>query len=751
MFYDYDKHYFFKEGNFSKMKKKSSNKSKVKGSKAKSQVLPFSVQSQPDLNQFINHSSVIPTAGPHDYSPSAVYKAIHSHEKTPGQRQQTYEAASRMKKELDGVAGQYRDIIDSEFPDEDTEMSRVEMLYMMAFIGTTEAEKCADPQYLLPNRIYHQIKNYYRTFRPQETLPFATYLTSAQSALGCFGPWGAETSIRLVNHLLKKLKAARVTLVPTMAVMSNPEIKDVENEECQHVLDRITVRFIRQLALDLLYLNNETFKPDKELQDRILDIYVGIVDDPSLDISDVFPVVYASSKEPLIRSVTHVEYVFTVALGSCIAASAKDKVRSKLISAISQSVFKMPPGSLKRISKTVFEMIDKNEDPASLNRYLAAYFLLEALSEGIWLAATSPYAAYIRYLIDRVWFDIELSDIQEDGIPSDENEAQETDETTDTEHAGSGLTSTDTASSELAIYSSTTSDTGALESLSADFLMEMDASILFRDRSTTGMNSFIERACEVTGESDSVKLETYRKSTDLLISKIRSLNSRLDAYRHMMPDVETRSTARENKKVTSENEKIRNELESLSTELSELKDRYQKDCENNFSKGQKQTQSILYPELARLRKELEEERKRNTSLLSDQKELVQLRELIFNDKADSEESQRKEIEPLTAAEEDEIREFISKNKLVFVGGHIRQNRDFEQKYGHIFIADSPTFPPEAVANADLLIVFAHWVSHTTYYKATGIAKRRGTPVEYINTRNTQYSERKLLDIIRKHS
>ena len=129
MFYDYDNHYFFKEGNFSKMKKKSSNKSKVKGSKAKSQVVPFAVQFQPDLNQFINHSSVIPAAGPHDYSPSAVYKATHSHEKTPGQRQQTYEAASRMKKELDGVAGQYRDIIDSEFPDEDTQMSRVEMLY----------------------------------------------------------------------------------------------------------------------------------------------------------------------------------------------------------------------------------------------------------------------------------------------------------------------------------------------------------------------------------------------------------------------------------------------------------------------------------------------------------------------------------------------------------------------------------------------------------------------------------------------
>ena len=751
MFYDYDNHYFFKEGNFSKMKKKSSNKSKVKGSKAKSQVLPFAVQSQPDLNQFINHSSVIPAAGPHDYSPSAVYKATHSHEKTPGQRQQTYEAASRMKKELDGVAGQYRDIIDSEFPDEDTQMSRVEMLYMMAFIGTTEAEKRADPQYLLPNRIYHQIKNYYRTFRPRETLPFATYLTSAQSALGCFGPWGAETSIRLVHHLLKKLKAARVTLVPTMAVMSNPEIKDVGNEECQHVLDRITVRFIRQLALDLLYLDNETFKPDKELQDRILDIYVGIVDDPSLDISDVFPVVYDSSKEPLIKSVTHVEYVFTVALGSCIAASVKDKVRSKLISAISQSVFNMPPGSLKRISKTVFEMIDKNEDPASLNRYLAAYFLLEALSEGIWLAATSPYSAYIRYLTDRVWFDIELSNVQEEETLSDENEGLEDEQAADPDSAGSGPTSTDTASSELAIYSATTSDTGALESLSADFLMEMDPSILFRDRSTTGMNSFIKRACEVTGESDAVKLETYRKSTDLLISKIRSLNHRLDAYRHKMPDIDTRSTVRENKKVTAENNRLEKELATLKEKLAALKDRYQKDCENSFSKGQKQTQSILYPELANLRKELEEERKKNTSLLSDQKELIQLRELIFNDQADSGESQRNEMEPLTAAEQNEIREFIDRNKLVFVGGHIRQNRDFEQKYGHITIADSPTFPPEAVANADLLVVFAHWVSHTTYYKATGIAKRKGSPVEYINTRNTQYSERELLDIIRKHS
>lgn len=41
------------------------------------------------------------------------------------------------------------------------------------------------------------------------------------------------------------------------------------------------------------------------------------------------------------------------------------------------------------------------------------------------------------------------------------------------------------------------------------------------------------------------------------------------------------------------------------------------------------------------------------------------------------------------------------------------------------------------------MVFAHWISHTTYCKVTGIAKRRDIPVEYINSRNLSISEREL--------
>ncbi|WP_304471352.1 DUF2325 domain-containing protein, partial [uncultured Faecalibaculum sp.] len=61
----------------------------------------------------------------------------------------------------------------------------------------------------------------------------------------------------------------------------------------------------------------------------------------------------------------------------------------------------------------------------------------------------------------------------------------------------------------------------------------------------------------------------------------------------------------------------------------------------------------------------------------------------------------------------------------------------------------PTFPPEAVNSADLVIVFAHWISHTTYYKVMNIARRRNIPLEYVNSRNMSVSERELLAIIRK--
>lgn len=48
------------------------------------------------------------------------------------------------------------------------------------------------------------------------------------------------------------------------------------------------------------------------------------------------------------------------------------------------------------------------------------------------------------------------------------------------------------------------------------------------------------------------------------------------------------------------------------------------------------------------------------------------------------------------------------------------------------------------------MVLAHWISHTTYCKVTGIAKRRDIPVEYINSRNLSISERELPEIVRRH-
>lgn len=55
-----------------------------------------------------------------------------------------------------------------------------------------------------------------------------------------------------------------------------------------------------------------------------------------------------------------------------------------------------------------------------------------------------------------------------------------------------------------------------------------------------------------------------------------------------------------------------------------------------------------------------------------------------------------------------------------------------------------------MVNASLIMVFVHWISHTTYYKVTGIAKRRDIPVEYINSRNLSISERELPEIVRRH-
>ena len=702
---------------------------------------PFAVQAQPSLQQFLNPSQVIPILDPDDYRSNADRRTDYSRKKGPDDLKKEIKVMESFLREKKSQANQFKDLIDEALCNESSTSDRVDSLYCLGFIHEDYIEKHTDPQSLLPDKTYRKIRDLYRKYRPKDKLPYLTYLISAQSALGCFAPRGAKAAVNMIQTLIEKLKGAQITLTPVICILSHPDITGINPEVGQDMLDRITVRFIRQLALDLLYKDKETYKPDKKLKEQIFELYRTIKDEPSPNISNIFPFVDDTTGESYVDGVTQDEYIFTVALGNCLAASSKDRVRTKLINIITKTVFEMPPGSLKRISNRVFEMIDENSDPA-LTHLLAAHFVLESLTEGFWLAATSPYAAYIHYLTDKVWFDLEFFRSRPE---CQSHEEQESEDKPDLEEQSEQ----DTLTTEQARFGVTGVDDGVLESLGVGFMI--DPETLLSSNPAEGVMHLIDKACKTTESSESVKLKTFEKVIGLLFSEIRHQNMRLDAWERQMPDVETKNSRKEHKKLTSENEKIKNELDSLTTELSELKDSYQKDCEKNFSKGQKQTQSILYPELVNLRKELEEERKKNASLLSDQKELIQLRELIFNDQADSEESQRNEMEPLTAAEEDEIREFIDKNKLVFVGGHIRQNRDFEQKYGHITIANTPTFPPEAVANADLLVVFAHWVSHTTYYKATGIAKRKGTPVEYINTRNTQYSERELLDIIRKHS
>lgn len=598
----------------------------------------------------------------------------------------------------------------------------------------------SNPDCLLPAKTYHLVRNLYRQYRPGNRLSYATYLLSVQAGFGCFGPRGASAAIGMVQELLKELKGASITLVPVMCAASEPAASCMEPEKGQHMLNTIVSRFIRQLALDLLYKDKETYRVNTALEKEILRIWQSVQDDPPQNLSNIFPVTQTSTGDSFIPHVTHGEYIFTVALGTCLAASGKNKVRTKLIHALSQTVFGIPPGSLKRISGRVFEMIDEDPVPASLTHCLAAHFLLEFLTEGFWLAATSPYAACVHYLTDRVWMDV--------GTEKTENQEDTPDDARRQNLPGPGPeTEQYNLTSERIMAGMGEADNGVLESLGVTFVMDQED--LFLQQAGTDLLRLIGQAGEPAEESDGEQV--WCKAALLLASEVHRLNCRLDAFSHRMPDVATKSSRKENKKLMLENEMLQSTVDSLQKELADCRASHQADCEKHFARGQKQTQSILYPELASLRKELKAQEEKNASLVADQRELIQLRELIFNDQADCAEPAGPEQDVLTEAEEQEIRTFLENNKVVFIGGHIRQNRDFAKKYGNITLAESPTFPPEAAANARLIIVFANWVSHTTYYKAAGIARRRGIPVEYINARNMGYSERELLNIIRKHA
>lgn len=646
----------------------------------------------------------------------------------------------RWLKPKDNHTQQVRDIVNDLLgPGKSRQEGLVEALYTAAYEPENDpAGFQSEPYFILPVDLYRKMKTLYHNYRPQDMLVYGTYIISAQSALGCLGFAGGQGAAQRARTLRSRLHGISIMMIPATMALAVMEPYSLTDQEKRSMAVGTASRFIRQLGLDLLYKDTRSFEPDTVLREKIIDLYKTIREDTTLHTRIVFPAEYTSFPGPWIPEVTEQEYEFIIALGWCFAASGRDKIRSKLISIISRCVFDMPPGSLKRISRSVFETLESGSRNGQLNHILAAHCVLECLGESFWLAITSPYVACIRYLCDHIWLDMEVAQARQAHTAQtadEESEAQEDDPNADDSSQNPAETLEDDDDGE---EDNIPEDKMAQPSTLAD----LDVEILLQQISAS-----IQK---LPDEPDlDMQLMAARNSVQLLTADIERLTCRLNAFEHRIPEYDTKSSLKENRRLLAENASLMQKTEDLRKELEDLKARRKADKERYIERGHKETQNILYPELITLRRQLTEEQNKHAAFLQDQKELAQLRELIFNDQAENESTLETMQEGLTPAEEEEIRSFFAQNKVVFAGGHIRQSRELEQKYDRFTAAETPTFPPEAVNSADLVIVFAHWISHTTYYKVTNIARRRNIPLEYVNSRNMSVSERELLAIIRK--
>lgn len=152
-------------------------------------------------------------------------------------------------------------------------------------------------------------------------------------------------------------------------------------------------------------------------------------------------------------------------------------------------------------------------------------------------------------------------------------------------------------------------------------------------------------------------------------------------------------------------------------------------------------------ELSSLNKQLKEKDKEINDLKEDQQELHKLRELIFKLQSDDIENNDPIDDKIDYSSY--ILDISKNNKIVCIGGHIKLLQQLNKIYPEIvFIEKESQVNDNIINNADIVLFFHNFLSHTLYYKVMNILKNnRHINFDYIASRNLNRVEKEIYEKI----
>lgn len=216
-------------------------------------------------------------------------------------------------------------------------------------------------------------------------------------------------------------------------------------------------------------------------------------------------------------------------------------------------------------------------------------------------------------------------------------------------------------------------------------------------------------------------------------------------------------------KGNSENRQISllNEISLLSEKLNALKEEADSIRESSvsvdtdqivesaYSKGYKSAKNEDLDEIRQLKNRIAKLEKEKQNWDENRNELAILRSAVFNPE-ESEESGSSEIR-ISKEEEQELRDFFAAHEVIIVGGHERLLRALSQKYGLNRVFNNETTDTDIFSQADIAFLMPKFMNHSMFYKAMSVIERREMDTLYLNFRNLEITERKILEYIRKYA
>lgn len=220
-----------------------------------------------------------------------------------------------------------------------------------------------------------------------------------------------------------------------------------------------------------------------------------------------------------------------------------------------------------------------------------------------------------------------------------------------------------------------------------------------------------------------------------------------DAFHQDPLHEKVRSLEAQNQELEKQLKKARADLQRADTLKKEAAETANRISEA-YRKGYKLAKDEASEEIRRLRKEEKGRRKERGLEAEERRELCQLRSLLFSQETLDEARQSEAaVQELSAREQERLERFLKGHRVIFVGGHERLLRALQNKYRSGHFINSLNTNLNVFARADLVVFFPKFLNHALYYKSVEAAHQNNVPFDYVNFRNLEVTERRLLEII----